>query len=129
MSGTIKKAAIILALLVVVCAGISARGIMNGARPGVVSLDPPVPTANQEVVVTVTLDAPSSGQYVAIGCTDPLAFSDLPDSIYIPSGEESASFTTHTTSYYVGDAFITATAESVSAVKRLAANSLPASAR
>jgi hypothetical protein len=90
---------------------------MNGSVPIVVQMDPSNPGPNQQVMLTVALDGvASSDQPVAIGCTDPYAFTNLPSEVIVPAGSSYVNFGATTSSTYQSGFIITATASSVSAV-------------
>jgi hypothetical protein len=99
---------IILFTLLLVCAASTLlaggfRKAMNGPIPTEISIDPGQPTTNQQISVTVTLDAVVSGdQNVAIGCLNRTAFSSLPSVVTVPSGYDYVTFQATTSSTYSG---------------------------
>jgi hypothetical protein len=67
------------------------------------TINPATPTPNSSVEVTVYLSGSAyADQAVAIGCTDPDSFYDLPSQVTVPQGEASVSFSVSTSPTYGG---------------------------
>lgn len=108
-----RKIAMVVVLTVAAIGVITAKGFVhqNTSTPQVFEVSPPNAGANQQVTLTVVLDQPTAtGEVVSIGCTDPQAFTDLPQYVTVPAGEVQTSFSATTSSVFTDWTVLAATA-------------------
>lgn len=117
---SLSKFLIILGLAVSLATALNARAghsVKDSATPIVFSVTPSSPGPDMDVVATVQMSSPSvGGDTMAIGSTDPNAFTSLPPDVYVPAGQSSVSFTCHTSPTYSGWTVIAATANGGTAI-------------
>jgi len=105
----------LVAALVVAAMGIFAAKAVHWTRdtstPVVFECSPANPAPNSSVTYTIRLDTPTSTDLaITIGSTDPLAFTSLPPYVVVPAGQDSVSFSAHTSLLFTSWNVLAATA-------------------